>query len=388
MWTAIVGGGPAGARVAERLARAGHPVTLFDPSHPREKPCGGAVTPALFHKIPDLQELKPLGKPVNAVRLRSPAGSVLRIRLREPIVVFARRVLDGALLERACRAGTVHRKERVRRVHVDREGAWLRADGAWERFDVVVGADGAGSLVRRSTLGARPGGSASWVSGGFFVQGLDEEDLYIEFLPDLPGYLWVFPRPDHASVGVICPAGRRPGRFLRDRVLAMLERRYPGSSALVRTPYGASIPAPTPLHARSPRIAGPRFALVGDAAAQVDAITGEGIHHALFAAELLGGALSEAGPLDGSALYAQRWRRGGGRELAVAARWAARWYRPSMVEFSLAVARRSRRARHVMQDLLMVMQPYSSLRRRLLRELVRPTRSAPSTDGVETVPEV
>jgi hypothetical protein len=59
-----------------------------------------------------------------------------------------------------------------------------------------------------------------------------------------------------------------------------------------------------------------------------------------------------------------------------------------MVEFSLAVARRSRRARHVMQDLLMVTQPYSSLRRRLLRELVRPTRSAPSTDGVEVVPEV
>jgi flavin-dependent dehydrogenase len=165
----------------------------------------------------------------------------------------------------------------------------------------------------------------------------------------------------------------------------MLERRYPGSSALARTPYGASIPAPTPRDARRPRIAGPRFALVGDAAAQVDAITGEGIHHALFAAELLSQALHEAGPLEGPSLYAQRWQRRNGRELAVAARWAARWYRPSMVELSLGVARRSRRARHVMEDLLMVLQPYSTLRRRLLREWVRPTRAALSPD--EVVPE-
>jgi flavin-dependent dehydrogenase len=310
---------------------------------------------------------------------------VLRIPLREPILVLARRVLDGALLERACRTGAVHRRERVRGVQVERDGAWLRADGAWERFDVIVGADGPSSLVRRSTLGARPGGSASWATGGFFVQGLEEEDLYVEFLPDLPGYLWVFPRPDHASVGVICAAGSRPGRSLRDRVLTMLERRYPGSSALARTPYGASIPAPTPREARRPRIAGPRFALVGDAASQVDAITGEGIHHALFGAEVLSGALHEAGPLEGPAIYAQRWRGRSGRELAVAARWAARWYRPSMVELSLGVARRSRRARHVMEDLLMVLQPYSSLRRRLLRELVQPTRVVPQTD--DGVPE-
>src|SRR5206468_12819501 len=41
---AIVGAGPAGARAAWTLARAGARVTIFDPSHPREKPCGGGVT--------------------------------------------------------------------------------------------------------------------------------------------------------------------------------------------------------------------------------------------------------------------------------------------------------------------------------------------------------
>jgi flavin-dependent dehydrogenase len=266
---------------------------------------------------------------------------------------------------------------------VDGEGAWVRSDGPWERFDVVVGADGAGSLVRRSLVGERPGGRASWAAGGFFVERLEEEDLYVEFLPDLKGYLWVFPRPDHVSAGIVCPAGADSGKGLRARVLEMLLRRYPGSLALSREPYGASIPAPMPGEARRPRVAGPRFALIGDAAEQVDAITGEGIHHALEAGEILGGALDEVGPLEGPALYALRWRRSTARELTVAARWAARYYRPAVVQFALDVGRRSRRARRVMADLLMVVQPYSRLRTRLIRELVRPTRDPPVDEPIK-----
>src|SRR5947199_9754865 len=41
---AIVGAGPAGAWAAYSVARRGARVTIFDASHPREKPCGGGVT--------------------------------------------------------------------------------------------------------------------------------------------------------------------------------------------------------------------------------------------------------------------------------------------------------------------------------------------------------
>src|SRR5580700_10818831 len=44
MDVAVVGAGPAGAWAAYSLARRGARVTIFDPSHPREKPCGGGVT--------------------------------------------------------------------------------------------------------------------------------------------------------------------------------------------------------------------------------------------------------------------------------------------------------------------------------------------------------
>ena len=44
MDVAIVGAGPAGSWAAYLLASRGARVTIFDGSHPREKPCGGGVT--------------------------------------------------------------------------------------------------------------------------------------------------------------------------------------------------------------------------------------------------------------------------------------------------------------------------------------------------------
>ena len=50
---AIVGAGPAGAWAAYTLARRGARVTIFDPSHPREKPCGGGVTARALTLVAD-----------------------------------------------------------------------------------------------------------------------------------------------------------------------------------------------------------------------------------------------------------------------------------------------------------------------------------------------
>src|SRR5438270_13468430 len=44
MDVAVVGAGPGGAWTAYTLAARGARVVLVDPSHPREKPCGGGVT--------------------------------------------------------------------------------------------------------------------------------------------------------------------------------------------------------------------------------------------------------------------------------------------------------------------------------------------------------
>ena len=365
MDVAVVGAGPAGSFCAWRLARAGHRVTLYDPSHPREKPCGGGVTPGAFARWPELAELRAAARPSRAVRLVAPRGGEVRVPLARPIEIFSRRVLDSLLLERARKAGAELRPARVRRVSADRSGVALELDGELARHDFVVGADGAASVVRRSLAGRRPGGGASYATAGFHVFGLAEREIVVEFTRDFAGYLWVFPRPDHASVGIAAPVGRANGAELRTRVLELLSRRYPGSDSLPREPYAASIPV------GAGPIAGTRFALAGDAANANDAITGEGIQHALDSGGLLADALCEAGPDGAPALYTERWQAGPGGELAACARLAHRLYRPRTVDLSVALAKRSRRARRLMADMLIAAQPYRGLGRRMWRDALR-----------------
>ncbi|HKZ31589.1 MAG TPA: NAD(P)-binding protein, partial [Vicinamibacteria bacterium] len=52
MRVAVVGAGPAGSLLSHQLARDGAAVTVFDASHPREKPCGGGVTAKALALLP------------------------------------------------------------------------------------------------------------------------------------------------------------------------------------------------------------------------------------------------------------------------------------------------------------------------------------------------
>ncbi len=151
MEIAVVGAGPAGAFCAEKLAMAGHGVTVFDPSHPREKACGGGVTPIVFERYPELLPLCEAGRPAKAARIRTPGGRELRLAIPEPIHIFSREVLDGLMLERAVQAGAKHVAERVRNVEVIGEGVRLESTGGEARFDFVVGAGEHRSLVLRDS---------------------------------------------------------------------------------------------------------------------------------------------------------------------------------------------------------------------------------------------
>ena len=61
MNVAVVGGGPAGSLLAFKLARDGARPTLFDASHPREKPCGGGVTAKALALLPAAPASDPSG---------------------------------------------------------------------------------------------------------------------------------------------------------------------------------------------------------------------------------------------------------------------------------------------------------------------------------------
>lgn len=356
MRVGIVGAGPAGSHLARLLAQAGLAVRLFDASHPREKPCGGGLTARALALLPAAPSEEPLpARKVDVCTLESGQRRV-DVRLGWPVAIAARRDLDAWLLRRAVRAGAVHVAERVNAVG---EGCLRTARGE-ERVDVLVGADGAQSVVRRQFLGPLPKERLA-IAAGWFAPG--DACMTIRFLPGLAGYAWLFPRRDHVSVGICAPLGARPTRDLIDQLESTVGLHYPALADLDGGRYAHTIPSPSADPGSILEIAGPGWALVGDAAALADPITGEGIFPALRSAEILASTLIETGS---TAAYPGRLLNDLGHELLRAAALRDRFYSPGFTDRMVRYAACSRTIRSTLADLVLGEQGYLALKRRLL----------------------
>jgi geranylgeranyl reductase family protein len=391
MDVAIVGGGPSGAWTARELARRGARVTIFDASHPREKPCGGGVTGRALAIVDEAIDVAALGA-VSVTEARF-AGSILpdrrdptmpsstpglrrastpdrvsvsldphRVTARPALLVVSRAAFDRALVDAAVRAGARLVTTRVREVRVDRHGAHVQAGDQWTRADVVIGADGPGSLVRRRL--SRPfDRSALSIAAGFFVRGVSSTTIDLAFSAEPAGYLWSFPRRDHLAVGTCAQADACTADQMRALSLAWLRAQGLGDEPALER-YAWPIPSPTASPTAAGPVAGPRWMLVGDAAGLVDPITREGIYFALQSAALAAAALGDGG--DSSARYRASLDDEIHPELTHAARLKAGFFRGGFLDLAMEGLAESARIRAVMADLVAGEQPYRTLRRRLV----------------------
>jgi flavin-dependent dehydrogenase len=363
MNVAVVGGGPAGALLAWHLAKDGARVTVFDASHPREKPCGGGLTRRALRLLPPAPAHDPLpAREIDVCRLESYDGRAVEVELDAPVAIAARRDLDAWLLRRAVEAGAAHLAQRVvavaaREVHT--------AGGGRHAVDLVVGADGAGSLVRRTFLAPTPT-QRRMMAVGWYAPG--DAPMLVRFAPPpLAGYLWLFPRQGHVGVGICAPLAQVPTQQLWSALEREVARSFPALLDPDAERYAHTIPSPAD-EASLLEISGPGWALVGDAAALADPITGEGIAPALASAAELAATLREdASP----ARYPRRVAEGFGRELLRAADLHARFYAPGFTSRMVRYAARSRGVAHVLAELVLGEQGYVGLRRRLLRAAPR-----------------
>jgi menaquinone-9 beta-reductase len=378
---AVVGAGPAGSAVAWRLARAGARVTVFDASHPREKPCGGGLTGRALALVRSM--LGPTDLPGVAVRtVRFESGPIGSGRVtsfpiappsadgqghREPpLLVVSRLALDGALLGAATAAGAALVRERVTEVAVEGPGVTLTTRTGTHRADVVLGADGATSLVRRRFL-SRYARAQFSIATGFYAQGVSSAEIVIHSFPDPPGYLWSFPRRDHLAIG-ICAQGDRVASIqgLRASTLAWADHEGIADRAVLK-PYSWPIPSLTHADFRRQKVAGDRWMLLGDAAGLVDPLTREGLFFALLSGHLAADALG--GARDASSAYDACLNADVYPELERAAALQARFFTSGFSDLLVAALDRSSAVREIMIDLIAGRQPYRSLRRRLLGTL-------------------
>jgi flavin-dependent dehydrogenase len=370
---AIIGGGPAGSVCGEHLARAGLSVTIFDEHLAWEKPCGGGLTQRALIAFPFLMDSSRPKKCVREAELIAADGKRAHFPLKLPIVVYSRKVLNGLLLDRAAEAGCSVVQARVTRLSTDGQRPELEAGGFRNEFDFVVIASGARNALlptdaRATSLHPLPLAKDDLeITLGYYVPA-DSSVLKIKFVKGLQGYVWSFPRPGHLSVGVCASMAKHPMREIRWILEDFLRTEKLDTTGAPM--FSHVLPSPRESTLRDRPITGNNWALIGDAAAWVDPVTGEGIYYAMRSGQELAEALIAGNPADYPARIQSAFRG----ELEQAASLAHRFYHGTFLGGAITTrmigfARHSETFRRTLADIFAGSQSYRTLKSRLWRQL-------------------
>lgn len=334
----VVGAGPAGATAALAARRADPEarVLMIDrATFPRDKVCGDGVAPQTFDLLNDLgaDGMQAGHAPVPMLSITGPLGSQARRRTARPARVLPREVFDARVVTAALDAGADMQHRTVRGVRS--QGGRVLVDDDIEAR-VVVGADGASSVLRRALDPRRPPvGHTAVAIRGYAAESPsdDEQTIVMDAGERWPAYAWSFPLADgsgRANVGygvLVDPA--RP--VVRRELIARLHQLLPWSRTA--TGWRGHL---LPLSSWTPRHRDGRLILVGDAAHLVNPLTGEGIYYAVLSGGLAGQAAVTAH--DPGAQYRADLRRHLGRH-AREVSWLSRVGRtPRLVDAGVAAA--------------------------------------------------
>ncbi len=256
---------------------------------PRDKPCGGGLTGRALKKIP-VDPAPVVERTVDRFTLRLGFGSSFTRTHSEPLILMTqRRRLDAFLAAAAAEAGAELREgARVDDLEPDATGVCARVGGERVRADVCIGADGANGVV------ARAAGIEAEIVRGVALEGnvplstlavAELERTAVIELGTVPGgYGWVFPKGDHANLGV--GGWGNEGPKLRSH-LDDLARSHDVDPAALTEVRGHRLPMRRP----GTEAQGGRVLLVGDAAGLVDPLSGDGMYEAFTSASLAADAI-------------------------------------------------------------------------------------------------
>lgn len=280
----VVGAGPAGSMAARFAAEQGISVLLLEKDRDVGYPvrCAEAVS---LEGIKDYIEpdKKFIASTITSASFNAPDGTEVRMNFDQKGYILERRIFDYELAKTAIKAGA----QLLTRSYVNGllfendvvSGVTFEYQGEQHsvKAQAVIGADGVESRVGRwagirTYTDFRDMESAVQVTAGNIP--VDNNCLYFYFGKDIApeGYFWVFPKPDNTAnigLGVSGLIGKKKSAlsYLND----FMKNHFPDAPILTQVAGGV------PSTATLETIAVPGLILVGDAARQVNPVSGGGI---------------------------------------------------------------------------------------------------------------
>ncbi len=320
----IVGGGPAGSSCAWGLRNSGLDVVILDKQiFPRDKICGGWITPAVLAQLeidPAEYASQHLLQPITSFRVGRIGGPAVETAYGEPVSYgIRRREFDDYLLRRSnarLMLGTALSR-------LERSGAEWVANNQM-RARVLIGAGGHFCPVARLVGGKKPGEPAVVAQETEFEMDpsqraacrVQSETPELYFCPDMKGYGWCFRKGNVMNIGL----GRADPHTLTAHVADFLQ--------FLKSSGRISFEVP-PMHGHAyllegtstRTIVGDSVLLIGDAAGLAYPQSGEGIRPAVesglsAAKDILANCLSDYRPTPKQ----QLWRHIPSPVIGVAAR--------------------------------------------------------------------
>ena len=320
---AVIGAGPAGSMSALHAAGLGRRVCLIERNARAGFPvrCGEGIGLKSFaaHAGSRLEWTR---NKISRSAMVSPAGIRVAIGNIDESYILDREKMDGDLAAEAAQSGAdLFLSTPVVEVHRTDSGVYeCRSPDRTFSASIIIVADGVESRIARF-LGWETALRLSDIETCAFCRvtspSIDRETcvFYVGSSVAPGGYAWIFPRGNaEANVGLgIIGTRSGPGRA-REFLLKFIDKELHG--APVRDLHCGGVPV-----ARWTRpLVREGALLVGDAARQVNNISGAGIHYSLFAGKLAGITAAEAFRKDGSvdyrhlSRYEKGWNKKYGRQ--------------------------------------------------------------------------
>lgn len=325
----IVGAGPGGSMTAKTLAERGVRVLLVEKRQEIGIPvrCGEATGTATLGEFGIAPKKSFIASETRGAHIYSPNGTRLEMVSEKPTgYVLERRIFDKHLSVLAAKAGADVRVRTYATGLIKDNGfvTGVRLKHFNEEYDVrcgcVVGADGIeGKIGRWAGIDTRTKLSQMTSNVQFEMAGINIEDptvLRFYFGSEVAprGYVWIFPKGDDiANVGLGIRSSKAPA-------LEYLKKFVNSSKELRRGSIVGIVSGGVPVQGPIEKSVGNGVLLVGDAARQVDPLTGGGIYNAMKCGTIAGEAISEAAERKDFSekmllRYEQEWKEAVGKKL-------------------------------------------------------------------------